>query len=48
MMKNLHEEGFDIGRYRVRMLMKKLGLTVTQRVAYKVTTNRTTQRYGCG
>jgi len=40
MMKKLREEGFDIGRYRVRMLMKKLGLTVTQRVAYKVTTKR--------
>jgi len=40
MMKKLREEGFQIGRYRVRGLMRKLGLTVTQRVAYKVTTKR--------
>jgi len=40
MMKKLREEGFDIGRYRVRRLMKKLGLKVIQRVAYKVTTQR--------
>ncbi len=40
MMKKLSEEGFSIGRYRVRHLMKKLGLYVTQRLAYKVTTKR--------
>ena len=38
MTKKLREEGFQIGRYRVRKLMRKLGLVVTQRVAYKVTT----------
>lgn len=40
MMKKLREEGFKIGRYRVRKLMRKLGLVVIQRVAYKVTTKR--------
>lgn len=40
LMKKLREEGFDIGRERVRKLMKKLKLKVTQRVAYKVTTKR--------
>lgn len=40
MMKKLREEGFKIGRYKVRKLMAKLGLKVTQRVAYKVTTRR--------
>ena len=40
MMKKLREEGFAVGRYRVRNLMKKLGLFVRQRVAYKVTTKR--------
>ena len=40
MMKKLREEGFQIGRYRVRKLMRKLGLIVTQRIAYKVTTKR--------
>lgn len=40
MMKKLREEGFEIGRYRVRRLMRKLDLKVTQRVAYKVTTKR--------
>lgn len=40
MMKNLREEGFTIGRYRVRKLMDQLGLKVTQRIAYKVTTKR--------
>ena len=40
MMKKLREEGFQIGRYRVRSLMNKLGLVVTQRIAYKVTTVR--------
>jgi putative transposase len=40
MTKALREEGFTIGRYRVRKLMKKLNLVVKQRVAYKVTTQR--------
>jgi len=40
MMKKLREEGFQIGRYKVRNVMKKLDLKVTQRVAYKVTTKR--------
>ncbi len=40
MMKKLREEGFNIGRYRIRKLMRKLGLVVIQRVAYKVTTKR--------
>jgi len=40
MMKKLREEGFEIGRYRVRSLMNKLDLVVTQRIAYKVTTVR--------
>lgn len=40
MMSKLREEGFDIGRYRVRTLMKQLGLEVKQRIAYKATTKR--------
>ncbi len=40
MMKKLREEGIQIGRYKVRKLMKKLNLKVTQRLAYKVTTKR--------
>jgi len=40
MTKKLCEEGFKVGRYKVRSIMKKLGLKVTQRVAYKVTTKR--------
>jgi len=40
MVKKLRKEGFDIGRFKVRKLMKKLGLKVTQRVAYKITTKR--------
>ena len=39
-MKALRAEGFKIGRYRVRRLMSRMGLSVTQRVAYKVTTKR--------
>ena len=38
--KKLREEGFDIGRYRTRTLMRKLGLKVQQRVKYKATTKR--------
>jgi len=40
MMKKLREEGFHIGRYKVRSLMAELNLKVRQRVAYKVTTKR--------
>jgi putative transposase len=40
MVKALRAEGFQIGRYRTRTIMAKLGLRVTQRVAYKVTTKR--------
>jgi putative transposase len=38
--KKLRKEGFHIGDYKVRRLMKTLGLDVTQHVAYKVTTKR--------
>lgn len=38
--KKLCKEGFDVGDYKVRKLMAKLDLIVTQRVAYKVTTKR--------
>ena len=40
MVKLLRKEGIHIGRYRVRVLMAKLGLKATQRQAYKVTTQR--------
>ena len=40
MVKKLRKEGFKIGRYRVRTLMKRLKLKVIQRQAYKVTTQR--------
>ena len=38
--KKLREEGIDVGRYRARSLMRKLGLEVKQRTAYKITTKR--------
>jgi putative transposase len=38
--KKLNEEGIQVSRHRVRMVMQQLGLKVTQRVAYKVTTRR--------
>ncbi|MGH1432705.1 MAG: IS3 family transposase [Neptuniibacter sp.] len=38
--KKLREEGFRIGRYRTRTLMRQLKLKVRQRIAYKVTTKR--------
>ena len=38
--RKLREEGFHIGRYRTRTLMRRLNLRVQQRVAYKVTTKR--------
>lgn len=40
LVKKLRKEGFKVGRYKVRRIMKKLGLVVTQRVAYKTTTKR--------
>lgn len=40
MVKKLRKEGFKIGRYKVRSVMKELGLFVRQRRAYKVTTQR--------
>ncbi|MDP2562984.1 IS3 family transposase [Psychrobium sp. 1_MG-2023] len=38
--KNLCDEGFSIGRYATRTVMRKLKLVVSQRQAYKVTTKR--------
>jgi putative transposase len=38
--KKLRKEGFIITRHRVINLMRRLGLIVKQRVAYKVTTKR--------
>ncbi|OHU86484.1 transposase [Pseudoalteromonas amylolytica] len=38
--KRLCKEGFQVSNYGVQQLMKKLSLTVTQRVAYKVRTKR--------
>lgn len=38
--KRLCKEGFKVSEYGVQKLMTKLGLVVTQRVAYKVTTKR--------
>lgn len=38
--KRLCKEGFDVSDYGVQKLMAKLGLIVTQRIAYKVTTKR--------
>jgi len=40
LMKKLRKEGFQVGRCKVRRLMKTLGLIVTQRLAYRVTTKR--------
>jgi putative transposase len=39
-MKKLREEGFQVGRCKVRSPMKTLDLIVTQGLAYKVTTKR--------
>lgn len=39
LLKALREEGFEIGRYRVRKLMKKLKLFVVQKLRYKNTTD---------
>lgn len=38
--RKLREEGFYIGRYRARTLMRRLNLKVRQRVAYRFTTKR--------
>jgi putative transposase len=40
MAKNLRKEGIKLSRERTRKLMKRLNLSVKQRVAYKVTTQR--------
>lgn len=40
LMKALRKNGYFIGRYKTRTIMRKLGLVVRQRVAYKVTTQR--------
>ena len=37
--KNLRQEGFEVGRTRVRKLMKKLGLTVKAKRKFRVTTD---------
>tara|TARA_Y100001949_G_C15943682_1_gene311383 strand:- start:27 stop:818 length:792 start_codon:yes stop_codon:yes gene_type:complete len=40
LVKKLNKEGIQVSRHRVRMVMQKLGLKVTQRLAYKTTTQR--------
>ena len=39
MMKQLRKEGFEIGRYRVRKLMKRLGLVVKRKKRFVLTTD---------
>ena len=39
LMKQLRKEGFEIGRYRVRNLMKKLGLAVKRKKRFVLTTD---------
>ena len=39
LMKQLRKEGFEIGRYRVRKLMKKLGLVVKRKRRFVLTTD---------
>src|SRR5690606_6049676 len=39
LMKHLRKEGFEIGRYRVRTLMKKLGLVVRRKRRFVITTD---------
>lgn len=39
MMKNLRQEGFEIGREKTRRLMKRLNLTVKSKRKYRVTTD---------
>ena len=43
LMKALRKQGFTVGRYKTRTIMRKLGLVVRQRIAYKVTTKRDKQ-----
>ena len=38
-MEQLKKDGFEIGRYRVRSLMRKLGLKAKEPKRYKVTTD---------
>jgi len=38
-MKQLRKEGYDIGRYRIRRLMRKLDLKAKEPRRYKVTTD---------
>lgn len=38
LMRNLREEGFEIGRYRVRRLMKSMGLVVKRKRKFRITT----------
>lgn len=38
-MKQLHKEGFEIGRYRVRQPMKKRGLVVKRKKRFVLTTD---------
>ena len=40
MVNKLRKEGFEVGRYKVRSIMKSLGLKAEQRQAYKATTKR--------
>lgn len=39
MMKQLRKEGFQVGRYRIRLLMKKLGLPVKRKRRFVLTTD---------
>ena len=39
LMRGLREENFDIGRYRVRRIMKSLGLVVKHKRKYRITTD---------
>ena len=39
LMRGLREEGFEIGRYRVRWIMKSLGLVVKRKRKYRITTD---------
>lgn len=43
LMSALRKQGFTVGRYKTRTIMRKLGLVVRQRIAYKVTTKRDKQ-----
>lgn len=40
LMRVLNKEGFVVGRHKVRSIMRKHGMKVTQRVAYRITTQR--------